>query len=818
VAGKTKTTTVSFPLEGMTCAMCAQTIEEALRKVAGVSSASVNFGAERATVTYDAYKTTPLEIVNKISAVGYRAVTEKLQLGLEGMTCATCASTIGRALEREVGVVSATVNFAAERADVRYVPRAVNVSDLIRAVEKAGYKAKVRESAEDAQDHSSRAARKQLYVLVFSLALSIPVLLSAMGAMVGIQLPEFMASPLFQFAFATPVQFIAGFQFYRGSYKALRNLSPDMNVLVALGTSAAYFYSVGTTFIIDGPVFFETSVLLITLILLGRTMEAKARSRTSDAIKKLVSLAVKTAIVVRDGKEREVPIEEVVVGDIVVVRPGEKVPVDGVVTEGHTSVDESMVTGEPLPAEKSAGSAVFGATINKFGLIRLRAEKVGRDTMLAQIVRLVEEAQGSKAPIQRLADVVAGYFVETVLAIAFVVFLLWYFVLAPELAPPGTEVFTFSLLIAISVLVISCPCALGLATPTAIMVGMGKGAEQGILIKSSEALETVHRLDTIVLDKTGTITTGEPELTDVVASNGWKEDDVLRLAATAEKGSEHPLGEAIVHGAVSRKIKLPRAASFQAIPGSGVKVMVGRKQVLLGTAKLMLENGVDVNLLGREKTRLESEAKTVMYLAVDGKPAGLLAVADTIKPTSATAIAAMKEMGLEVVMITGDNRRTAEAIATQVGIKRVLAEVLPADKSDEVKKLQKDGRNVGMVGDGINDAPAIAQADIGIALSSGTDVAIDAGEIVLMRNELTDVVAAMQLSRKTLSKIKQNLFWAFFYNTAGIPVAAGILYPFFGVLLQPELAALAMAFSSISVVSNSLLLRRYVPEIKRENT
>ncbi|MBA7665541.1 Copper-exporting P-type ATPase [subsurface metagenome] len=579
-----------------------------------------------------------------------------------------------------------------------------------------------------------------------------------------------------------------------------------MNVLVALGTSAAYFYSLAATFFIGGKVYYETAALLITFILLGRMLESIAKGRTSEAIKKLMGLQAKVARVMRGGSETEIPVEEVSVGDIVVIRPGERIPVDGIVKEGFSSVDESMITGESIPIEKKTGDGVIGATLNKSGMLRFEATKVGKDTTLFQIIRLVEEAQGSKAPIQRLADKISGYFVPTVVGIALIAFLIWYFIVGSP--------FLFALMAAIAVLIIACPCALGLATPTAIIVGTGKGAENGILIRGGESLERAHKLDTIVFDKTGTLTKGEPSLTNIFPAEGWTEKEVLKLAAIAESGSEHPLGEAIVKGARDRGVQVDDADYFSAIPGHGVEAKYKGKRILLGTRMLMRDNDIDIQGIEEELRALESGGKTAVILAQDKDAIGILAVADTLKEYSKAAVQILQKMGLEAIMLTGDNERTAKAIAEQLGINRVLAEVLPQDKRAEIKKLQEEGKMVTMVGDGINDAPALVQADIGIAIGTGTDVAMEAADITLIKGDLRDVVTAIQLSKRTMSKIKQNLFWAFFYNSAGIPIAAGALYPLLGILLRPEIAAFAMAMSSVSVVSNSLLLKRFTPEIK----
>lgn len=719
---------------------------------------------------------------------------EKIIFKIGGMTCTTCAQTIEKALGKLEGVYGVNVNFGTESAVVDYNAEQVVVSRLKKAIKDAGYRVIEERRTEE------KEIKRQRRIFAFALILSIPIFLISMF------FKEMPFRELVLFALTTPVQFLAGFQFYKGAFAALRNKLADMNVLVALGTSAAYFYSVAATFFIGGKVYYETAALLITFILLGRTLESIAKGRTSEAIKKLMGLQSKTARVIKNGDETEIPVEEVAVGDIVVIRPGERIPVDGIVKEGFSSVDESMLTGESIPVEKKGGDGVIGATLNKSGMLRFEATRVGKDTTLFQIIRLVEEAQGSKAPIQRLADKISGYFVPTVIGIALITSFIWYFIVGSS--------FLFALMAAIAVLIIACPCALGLATPTAIMVGTGKGAENGILIRGGEALERAHKLDAIVFDKTGTLTKGEPSLTNIFSAQGWTEQEVLKLAAIAEKGSEHPLGEAIVKGARDRGIQVDDADYFNAIPGHGVEAKYKGKHILLGTRKLMADNGINVENL-EDKIRLfEDEGKTAMLVAVDNESSGVIAVADTLKEYSREAVQILQKMGLETVMLTGDNKRTAKAIAEQLGINRVLAEVLPQDKSAEIKRLQEEGKMVAMVGDGINDAPALVQADIGIAIGTGTDLAMEAADITLIKGDLRDIVTAIQLSKRTMSKIKQNLFWAFFYNSAGIPIAAGVLYPFLGILLRPEIAAFAMAMSSVSVVSNSLLLKRFTPEIK----
>jgi len=791
----------SFRITGMTCATCAARVEKALSEAPGVSSASVNLASEKATVAYNPSVTSEEALVSAVANAGYGVATAEITLDLIGMTCVNCAQTIESALRSVDGVVSAGVNFAAEKAIIRYNPEVTTVARLKKAVAGAGYQAVsddelTRDSEQEARE---RQSRKLKLLLIFSFSLAIPTFILSMATPF-----RETVNNLVLLALASPVQFFVGWQFYLGTYKALRNRRANMDTLIALGTSAAYIYSLlviispGT---FDGDVYFDTAALIISIILLGRYLEARAKGKTSQAIKKLIGLQAKTANILVDGREVEVPVEEVEVDHIVVVRPGEKIPADGIVVEGVSAVDESMLTGEPMPVDKKEGAAVVGGTINKNGFLKFRATKVGKDTALAQIIRLVEQAQGSKAPIQRLADSVSGVFVPVVIGIAVLTFLIWYSV--------GGEPFAFALTAFISVMVIACPCALGLATPTAIMVGTGKGAQNGILIKTAEALEQAYRIKTIVFDKTGTITKGKPAVTDTVALNGFDESEILRLAAIAEKGSEHPLGEAIVEAVREGHQELADPESFESLSGRGVLARIEGKEVLLGNRGLMGESGVDSLPFEEKIQELEEDGKTVMLMSVDRRLAGLIAVADTVKGNYAEAIEQLHQMGIETVMITGDNRRTAQAIAQSVGINKVLAEVLPEDKAEEVRQLQASGQVVAMVGDGINDAPALAQADIGMALGSGTDVAMEAGDIVLVKDDLRDVVEAIRLSRYTIRKIKQNLFWAFFYNTGGIPIAAGVLYPALGLLLNPVIAAAAMAFSSISVVTNSLLMNRY---------
>lgn len=746
-------------------------------------------------------------------------VKEKIQLKIAGMHCATCARTIEKALNRLEGV-KATVNFATETAYIEFDPAQISLPQIERAVKGSGYEIIAEkdhfETKEDVAEDKEKAAREnEIRTLkrkfVIGALLSIFIFIGSFLEFFP-WAPQILGNYILLLVLTTPVQFYVGLQFFRGAWISLKNRMADMNTLIAVGTSAAYFYSVAMTFFpnffatrgIQTAVYYDTAAIIITLIILGRLLEAIAKGKTSEAIKKLMKLQAKTARVVRKGKEIEIPIDDVVVGDIVIVRPGEKIPVDGIVLEGHSSVDEKIITGESMPVSKKAGDKVIGATMNKYGLLKFKATAVGSGTMLAQIIKMVEEAQGSKAPIQRLADLVSSYFVPAVIVIAVAAFAAWLLAGMP---------FVFALTILIAVLIIACPCALGLATPTAIIVGTGKGAENGILIKSGEALERAHKLTTIVFDKTATITKGEPEVTDVIATANLSEKEVLRLAAAAEKGSEHPIGEAIVKGAKKRKIAVPIARSFKTIPGKGITASWQKGKILVGNRLLMRDNKIDAAGLEDEIAALQEKGKTAVLVALDKKAVGIVAVADTLKEFSNEAVAKLHKMGKEVIMITGDNERTAKAIAAQVKIDKVLAEVLPQDKANEIKKLQKAGKIVAMVGDGINDAVALTQADVGIAIGSGTDIAMEAGNIVLVKDDLRDVITAIDLSRYTIKKIKQNLFWAFFYNTATIPIAAGVLYPFTGFLLNPIIAAAAMAFSSVSVVGNSLLMKRYKPKL-----
>ena len=803
---------IDIPIVGMSCASCASTIQRGLADLKGVEKANVNFATSKATVLFQPQLVKPEEFISSVRKSGYEVGTVSLELPIQGMDCASCVQKIEKALLQTRGVTKAVVNLATEKAKVEYLPSETSIKEIKRAIESTGYKVLELATSEEVEDPErlirEREYKKLKIKFIAGLILGLFVFLGSSRHWFP-WIPSFLGNFYVLWALATPVQFWIGWQFYKGAWGAFKHRNAEMNTLIAVGTSAAYLYSVTATLFpsffeaggIKPAVYFDTSALIIVLILLGRLLEARAKGQTSEAIKKLMGLSPKTARVIREGKEMDIPVEEVLVGDTIVVRPGEKIPVDGIVKEGKSAVDESMITGESIPVKKKAGDEVIGATINKTGSFKFQATKVGKDTALAQIIKLVQDAQGSKAPIQRLADVISGYFVPIVISIAIATFVIWFnFGPFPAL--------TFALLTFVAVMIIACPCALGLATPTAVMVGTGKGAEKGILIKGGESLETAHKLDTIVFDKTGTLTRGEPEITDIVTQNDYSEEEILKYAASAEKFSEHPLAEAIIKRAKEKKVELHDPKNFNAIEGHGIEAEVDGKKVLLGNLKLMQKQQIVVRNLEEKAEELAGDGKTPMYISLEGKAAGLIAVADTLKENSLQAVAKLKKLGLEVIMLTGDNKKTAEAIARKAGIDRVLPEVLPEDKVNEIKSLQSGGRRVAMVGDGINDAPALAQADVGIAIGSGTDVAMEASDITLIKGDLRGVVSAIELSKRTIKIIKQNLFWAFFYNTAGIPLAAGVLYPFFGILLNPIFASAAMAFSSVSVVSNSLRLRR----------
>ena len=809
----------SFKIDGMTCAACARAVERAVRKLDGIANANVNLATEKLTVEYDEGKVTADAIQNAVEKAGYKAIAETVTktLKIEGMTCAACAKAVERAVRKLDGILGADVNLATEKLTVTYDSSIIRVSEIKKAVEKAGYKAVDEDIKADTDKDKKEKEKRVLWVrFIISAIFTVPLLYISMGHMIGLPLPRFLDHMMHPLAFALaqliltlPVVAV-GYRYYIVGLKTLFKGSPNMDSLIAIGTGAAVIYGIFAVIqIISGnhsyanELYFESAAVILTLITLGKYFETVSKGKTSEAIKKLMGLTPKTAVIIRNDTEVEIPIDEVEVGDIIVVKPGERVPVDGIVIDGITSVDESMLTGESIPVEKQVGDTVIGASINKNGSIRYKATRVGKDTVLSQIIKLVEDAQGSKAPIAKMADIISGYFVPIVIVLALLSGLGWYFI--------GKQSVIFALTIFISVLVIACPSTLGLATPTAIMVGTGKGAEYGVLIKSGEALEIAHKVDTVVFDKTGTITEGKPKVTDIYTADGIVKEELISMAASAEKGSEHPLGEAIVKYAEDMGIKTRNASDFRAIPGHGIEVTIDGRQVLLGNRKLMTDREIALENWEELSDRLADEGKTPMYIAVSGNLAGIIAVADTVKDTSKRAIEQLHRMGIKVAMITGDNRKTAQAIAKQVGIDRVLSEVLPQDKAEEVKKLQSEGRIVAMVGDGINDAPALAQADIGIAIGSGTDVAMESADIVLMRSDLTDVPTAIQLSRSTIRNIKENLFWAFAYNTIGIPVAMGILHIFGGPLLNPMIAGAAMSLSSVSVVTNALRLRRFKP-------
>ncbi len=856
------TAAVRFPVEGMTCASCVNRIERYLRKADGVVDATVNLATETASVTFEPSRTGLPQLGAAVEEAGYEARLDRAEmsgatagasrtlevalsasgmfaLDIEGMTCASCVNRIERYLRKLDGVEAANVNLATERATVVAGPQ-VTVAQIIAAVEAAGYEAKlltedVRDASIDAsganpdsharvreaadrpetsfqQRHLADTRRR----LIVAAVLTMPIIAGLASMTIAPFLPAFLANPWLQLALATPVQFYAGWPFYRGAWNVARHRATDMNTLIAVGTSAAYLYSLAAIlapgfFEAAGlasagklPLYFDTSSAIITLILLGRFLEARARSHTSDAIRKLIGLSPRTARVIREGVELDIAIEDVVRGDVVLVRPGEKVPVDGIVRDGGSAVDESVVTGESMPVTKRPGDEVIGGTINTTGAFRFETTRVGRDTVLAQIVRLVQEAQGSKAPIQRLADVVTGYFVPAVLGIAALTFAVW-FLFGPQPA------FNLALLNMVGVLIIACPCALGLATPTSIMVGTGKGAENGVLFRNAEALERLHKVRAVVLDKTGTLTQGKPRVTDIVRSaDAPSEDEIVRLVATAERGSQHPLGEAIVRYArEERNLDVGDAEAFDSVFGEGIVATVGGRRILVGRRAYLEAAGIDTGELPDRAEALARSGKTPVLVAIDGRAAGVIAIADTLKPSSAAAVAELHRLGLEVIMLTGDNETTAKAIAREAGVDRVLADVRPDEKAAQVRKLQAEGKLVAMVGDGVNDAPALAQADVGVAIGTGTDIAIESAAVTLMSGDLRALVTAIALSRATMRNIKQNLFWAFAYNVALVPLAAGALYPLAGVLLDPIFAAAAMALSSVTVVSNALRLRRF---------
>lgn len=781
---------VTLPIEGMTCAACSNRIEKVLNKMDGVE-AQVNLTTERATVHYDEDKLSLSDISERIDKLGYQVRPAHAEFDITGMTCAACSNRIEKVLNKQPAIQNATVNLSTEVATVDYYPGNIDESDIIERIKKLGYDATLK--SEEQSSRKENELRRKKYKLILSAVLSLPLLLTMLTHLFGIHLPHIFMNPWFQFAFAFPVQFIIGWQFYTGAYKSLRSGSANMDVLVALGTSAAFFYSLyesikwmrGLTN--DPHLYFETSAVLITLILFGKYLEARAKSQTTNALSSLLNLQAKDARVMRDGKEQLVSIDALQVGDHIIVKPGEKVPVDGVIIKGNSSVDESMLTGESIPVEKHMGDKVIGATMNKNGSFTMEATKVGKDTALQSIVKIVESAQGSKAPIQRMADVISGYFVPIVVGIAILTFIVWMLFVK--------QGFEASLVAAISVLVIACPCALGLATPTSIMVGTGRAAERGILFKGGEHLERTHEIDTIVLDKTGTITKGEPEVTDFTG-----DDRALQYLASSEQSSEHPLASAIVKYAEAQAVSLEEVSHFEAVPGHGIRTQIDNEDIYVGNRKLMQQYNIEIETFEPNMQLFEAQGKTAMMIAYEGKVQGVVAVQDTVKPSAKDAIDELKVMGIEVIMLTGDNTRTAQAIASEVGIDEVIAEVLPEDKAEKVKALQAQGRKVAMVGDGVNDAPALALSDIGIAIGTGTEVAIEAADVTILGGELTLIPEAIKLSHATIRNVKQNLGFAFGYNVIGIPFAA------LG-LLAPWIAGLAMALSSVSVVSNALRLK-----------
>ncbi len=813
---------ITLPVKGMSCASCSARIEKKVGELEGVDSVHVNFAAEVATIEFDPQKISASQFPKTIEKLGFKIPGLRRLFPVEGMTCASCVSRVEKKLASLEGVREIEVNLATEQVLIDYTPALLDFEVLRSALEQAGYH--LLPSLEESEDISSQKDEerhlKHLTQLKRKLILSGIISLAVMFfSMQGNSLFNIELKNVLLFILATPVQFFCGWQFYRGALNGFCHGYADMNTLIAVGTSAAYFYSVCATFFpvwVGIPeVYYDTSVMIITLVLLGRWMEARAKHNASSAIKKLMGLQPKTAHVERDGKELEISVEDLVVGDLVLVRPGEKIPVDGILSKGQSSIDESMLTGESVPVEKKSGDEVIGASLNKTGFFKMQVTRMGKDTLLAQIIHLVEQAQGSKAPVQRLADKIAGIFVPVVIGLAFLAFGFWWG-FGDSFGPLPTTPFLFALMVFISVMIIACPCALGLATPTAIMVGTGKGAEMGILIKGGEALEQAEKLDTIVFDKTGTLTSGKPEVADVLLSPGaiLDTDRLLVLAGSLEKNSEHPLAQAVVSEVKKRNLrfeKLETLSNFEALPGFGVQGKIEGKNILLGNMKLMEEKKIDFSLVSDDLEKLTGQGKTPMILSVDGNVEGIITTIDALKPYAKETVHRLKRMGLKVMMVTGDNRKTAQAVARKLEIDDVVSEVLPSEKRDEIRKQVAQGHKVAMVGDGINDAPALAESTVGIALGSGTDIAMEASDITLVTSDLRAVPQAIELSRKTLAKIRQNLFWAFFYNVLGIPIAAGLLYPIYGVLLKPVFAALAMSLSSVSVVGNSLLLKRFSP-------
>ncbi len=804
---------VKLKISGMTCANCATTIEKSLSNLKGVSNVQVNLGNEVASIEYSPKKVKLTHIEKAVTDVGYGIVDEKTVIKIGGMTCAMCVKTNEDALIKLDGVIKVNVNLSAEKAYVTYNPKITTITDMKKAIEDVGYQY-LGVVGEETEDIEKKAREKNLKEkrnrIIIGFAVSIPLMVLMY---LPVKFPFKMA--YFMFIISTPVFVYISYSIFKAAYRALKNKSLNMDVMYSMGIGVAFGSSILGTFsvILSREIlFYETAIMLATFLTLGRYLEARAKGKTSEAIKKLMGLQPKTATVVRNNKEIEIPIEDVQIKDIVIVKPGEKISVDGEVVYGESFVDESMITGEPIPVIKKKGDSVVGGTLNDNSILKFKATKIGKDTMLSQIIKLVEEAQGSRPPVQRIADRAVKYFIPTVLAIAILSFSVWYFILEDVISG---DTLLFSIKTLISVLVIACPCALGLATPTAVTVGIGRSAELGVLIKNGEALEIPQKLTTIVFDKTGTLTKGEPEVTDII-SIGMKNETLLKLVASAEKNSQHPLATAITRKAHEKEIKLTKSNGFDTLRGKGVRAKVNGKEIIIGNRMLFKERNISYPLEVEEKiVQLENEGKTVILTALDKRISGIIAISDTLKATTKNAIQMLKNMKLKVTMITGDNARTANAIAKQIGIEKVLAEVLPQDKAKEVKNLQRKGEVVAFVGDGINDAPALAQADVGIAIGSGTDVAIESGEIVLVKDDLIDAVAGLQLSKKVMTRIKQNIFWAFAYNTALIPIAAGILYPFFGITFRPELAGLAMAMSSVTVISLSLMLKRYVPPAKK---
>ncbi|MBI2542259.1 heavy metal translocating P-type ATPase [Candidatus Woesearchaeota archaeon] len=814
-----KTQKCTISISGMHCASCANTIEKALSRTKGVKKASVNFASEKATVEFNENEADEDAIKQAVVKSGYKIIdapkNEKnigeAKLRVIGMDNPHCVGTVSNALNLIKGITSKEL-LVNEHAFIKYDPNQTNVGEIKKVIKQAGYEpVEQTASSFDREKEARQREIKRLKIeVVFGFILSIPIFVLSFPEWFGMRMLPVHSYILL--ALAAPVQFILGRRFYTGTWIALRNKAASMDTLIAIGTTAAYIFSALVVFLpslLGDKLYFDTSAIIITLILLGKYFEALTKGKASEAIRKLIGLQAKTAIVIRNSKEIEIPIEDLQIDDVFIVKPGQKIATDGIVAFGDSYVDESMITGESMPVSKKEKDKVIGATINKSGMLKVKATKVGSGTMLAQIIRLVEDAQGSKAPIQRLADKVSSVFVPVVILIAVLSFLFWYFIAPNFMAISAPFLFSFTIFVA--VLIIACPCALGLATPTAIMVGTGKGAENGILIKNAEALETAHKLTTVVFDKTGTLTKGKPEVTDIVAlDKKYAESDVLKFAAIAEKSSQHPLADAIINKAKSKKIMINEPDKFEAMHGKGAVAKYKNYEILIGNDKLMQQHKIKISDdVDNKISRLEEQGKTTVILGLNKSVIGLIAIADTLKENSKEAVEKLHKLGKEVVMITGDNERTAKAIASQVGIDKVIAEVLPQDKENEIKKLQKNGKVVAMVGDGINDAPALAASDVGIAIGAGTDIAIETGSIILIKNDLRDAVTAIKLSLYTIKKIKQNLFWAFFYNVAGIPIAAGILYPFFGFLLNPIIAGAAMAFSSVSVVGNSLLMRTW---------